>query len=127
MAAFLFGCKKENDSTPNTMTVKYEIVTTGPRTGAAPTIQYTDGSGKTLEDHTFSSGSTWSKTVTISRTGELHQFALDPGSYEFSSPGTLTTNLYVDGKKEMTADGSTAGSSGYYTAFGAVLTYGVQF
>lgn len=97
------SCKKSSSNTSNStsgnFTLKYEIIATSSivrLNGAFPSITYENGTQAPETDNSFTSGTTWSKELTVTTPNRPFEAILTT-SIGLSSPGTVTANIYVNG------------------------------
>lgn len=101
-AIIFFSCTPENQvntGTPAPFTLKYEITTSVPIEFIPGTsvITYYNGTGQ-QERETFTSGTTWTKEVTVT-TPNRPFMAFLVGGVTLSTSGTATGKLYVNGRE----------------------------
>ena len=96
------GCKKSNsaNTTNGNLSLKYEIITSVPIANSF-NIMYLNGTDQ-WENNTFSSGTYWSKEVTITSATRPFDCVFQGGvggggNPALSSAGTITCNIYLDG------------------------------
>jgi hypothetical protein len=120
LIVFLFGCKKDNNTPPAVITVKYEITTTAPLldTTAMGSIQYTDSTGTDRTTSDFYPGHTsWTKTFTLTTaTRPLTLKLSTPISYFLASQGSITGKIYVNDVLQTTSFSSTTNSFNIFYA-----------
>jgi len=101
------SCKKDTtsstNSTPTPFTLKYEIkssvpiVVAGAGTNNFNIIYYKNGTNQN-ESSIFTSGTNWTKTITVTTNNRPFIASLQlPNNIQLSAPGTLTGNIYLNG------------------------------
>lgn len=101
LSAFFFSaCKKEKNTQPTAVTVKYEIISTAPikDTTAIGSIRYTDANGADQIASDFLPGyTTWTKTITLTTTTRPLTLKLStPTNYFVESQASVTGKIYVN-------------------------------
>ncbi len=105
IALAISGCSSNNTAggqvNPNTVgtpfTLKYEIISSSSIT-TPTTIQYINGTGQLEQDNSFTSGTTWSKEVTVTTSSRPFYVVLSTG-LALNSTSTGTGNIYVNGNR----------------------------
>lgn len=105
----LSSCKKDDTSTSGNFTVKYEIITSSPIASSelsSGILVYTNGTGQVeAVQNVLQSGTSWSKTVTVTTSTRPLQLSLSPASARLSAPGSITSNIYINGVIKATSTG----------------------
>ena len=113
---FTFTSCSKNESTSSTssnFTIKYEIVcdksivTTLFNQPFLPTIVYTNGTAQVETANTFTSGTSWSKTITVTDNRRPFIISLGAENLALISAGNVTSNIYINGVKKATATNPT--------------------
>ena len=99
------SCTPDNPSTPGTpspFTLKYEITTSvpvayGPVPSVPNKLTYYNGTGQGEEDQTFTSGTVWTKEITVTTPNRPFVGYLS-GAIILTAPGTATGKIYVNGQ-----------------------------
>lgn len=121
------SCSKSgggSSSTSGNFTLKYEIKTSSPIKNPV-SISYMNGTAQLETDNSFTSGTTWSKTITVTTTNRPFQAVLPATSIDFNTPGNVIGNIYINGNQVAHVENPTTSSSG--TIYGIVqLFYLVQ-
>lgn len=129
-AVFITGCEKSKNEVGNTdksFTVKYELITSqevAPPQNPFPLIQYTNGTGQPEVATNFSSGKTWTKTVTVTDTRRPFIILFNPEGIFLKSAGTITGNIYINGAKKATVTNSSTNFGGHQAVIS--MSYSVQ-
>ena len=123
------SCKKSSssntsNSTNGNFTLKYEVITSSPIVVAnaafgTPVFVYENGTQQIEYDYSFTSGTVWTKEVTVTTTNRPFQALLQhqpPHVICLASPGTVTSNIYVNGNQVSHAVNPTQTASGVYFA-----------
>jgi hypothetical protein len=113
-----FGCTPSTPSNPSTsgnFTLKYEITTSVPVAyGPAPTVPnkltYYNGTGQGEEDQTFTSGTVWTKEITVTTPNRPFVGSL-VGAIVLTAPGTATGKIYVNGQEVATVTNPSSGNN----------------
>ena len=117
-----------NTGTSSPFTLKYEIITSSPIFAFAgntyPTISYANGTQQNETDNSFTSGTTWTKEVIVTTpnrpfyatctaiTGALPSIVI-------TNPGTVTSNIYINGVQVAhVVNPTTSSSLGNYANVG---------
>ena len=113
---FTFTSCSKNEGTGSTssnFTIKYEIVCDKPIITTLfdqpflPTIAYTNGTAQVETANTFTSGTTWSKTITVTDNRRPFIISFAAVDLALSSAGNVTGNIYINGVKKATATNPT--------------------
>ena len=132
----IFSCSSNNSTggqvNPNNVgspfTLKYEIITSstivaGPG-GNFGTIFYENGSNQPEIDNSFTSGTTWTKQVTVTTSNRPFLALLQvSNSIYMSAPGTVIGNIYVNGNRVAHVENPTISSG---TINGAIVVISYQ-
>jgi hypothetical protein len=117
------SCSNDSNSTSGNFTLKYEIITSSSIVasplGSFTTIFYTNGTGQGVTDYSFVSGTTWTKEVTVTTPNRPFIASLNPlssGGVYLSAPGTVTSNLYVNGVRVSQSVNPTTSIAGFNAA-----------
>lgn len=101
------GCKKSLE-----YDIKYEIIASSPVTTPHPSIITKLGLGTSETHIDFTQGTTWSKSTSIYSRYKPLNIILNPQFIYLTDAGTVTTSLYINGKKEATASFTSVPESG---------------
>jgi hypothetical protein len=101
LSIFIFSaCKKEKNTPPTPITVKYEIISTSPikDTTVIGSIKYTEANGADQTVSDFLPGyTTWTKTITLTSTTRPLTLKLStPTNYFVESQASVTGKIYVN-------------------------------
>lgn len=117
IALTFLSCSKSetsgSGSTSSPFTLKYEIIcdksitTTYLGQPFLPTISYINGTGQAEFSSTFTSGTTWTKTITVTDTRRPFLVMLGADGLSLTSSGNVIANLYVNGVKKATSTNPT--------------------
>jgi hypothetical protein len=95
------SCTPDNPSTPGTpspFTLKYEITTSVPVANSPiSNMTYYNGTGQAEVDQTFTSGTVWTKEITVTTPNRPFVGYLS-GAIFLTAPGTATGKIYVNGQ-----------------------------
>ena len=130
LVILISSCSNDSNSTSGNFTLKYEIITSSQVTadplGGFTTIAYTNGTGQIITDYSFVSGTTWTKEVTVTTPNRPFVASLVPitGGVYLNAPGTVTSNLYVNGVRVAQSINPT-NSTGGFNAGNYTLMYNI--
>lgn len=114
--SLLFGCTPDSPASSGTsspFTLKYEITTSVPVTiigGVTSSFSYTNGTGQSQTDQTFTSGSSWTKELTVTTPNRPFMASLS-GAVILSASGTATGKIYVNGVEVASVTNSSSGNN----------------
>ena len=90
-----------SNSDSGNFTLKYEIITSSPVVDNGITtlqkIGYYNGTGQAEYDNSFTSGTKWSKTLTVTTQNRPFTALLEAVNLSIGGVGTVTGNIYVNG------------------------------
>lgn len=111
-AIVLSGCKKNNgnngtNGTSGSFTVKYELTCSAGTTikivNGLASFGYTNVTGQVEYDNAFSSGSLWTKSLTVTTTQRPLQLVFEAISATLTDPGFATGSIYINGTLKATS------------------------
>jgi len=102
LVILIASCKKSNssntsNSTIGNFTLKYEVITSSPITQSS-TFQFENATQQNEWDYNFTSGTTWTKEVTVTTPNRPFS-AILVGGATIGVLGTVTSNIYVNGNQ----------------------------
>lgn len=113
----LLSCSKDNttnNSIKSPFTVKYELICSSSiqtnflgQQAFIPEIGYTNGTGQNELSNSFTSGTTWSKTITVTDSRRPLTLFFGVNKMILSAAGKVTGNIYIDGKLNATVTNPT--------------------
>ena len=122
LSAFFFSaCKKEKNTQPTPVIVKYEIISTAPikDTTAIGSIRYTDANGADQIATDFLPGfTTWTKTITLTTTTRPLTLKLStPTNYFVESQASVTGKIYVNDIEYVSATNNLVSGNNIFMIF----------
>jgi len=103
LVILITSCKKSNNSintstsTNGNFTLKYEVITSSPITQNS-SFQFENATQQNEWDYNFTSGTTWTKEVTVTTPNRPFS-AILVGGATIGVPGTVISNIYVNGNQ----------------------------
>ena len=118
VVTFYSGCTPDspaNTSSTSPFTLKYEITTSAP---IAPNqalgyvlVSYSNATQQSEIDQSFTSGTIWSKEFTVTTTNRPFEATFYTQNLALSSPGSVTSKIYVNGNVVASATNPTNGTN----------------
>ena len=130
----VFSCTKggSSSSTNGTFTLKYEVITSSPivtnTTFGTPKFTYENGTQQPETDNSFTTGTTWTKTITVTTTTRPYEAILTSGTNPvcLGAAGTVTSNIYVNGAQVAHAVNNTNAAAGGINYAVISMNYWIQ-